>query len=224
MFIPLRHTWVSVSRVLTQSSSASHLRKILLQLYPRFQIVGIVPGADLSFYRNEYGFGCWEQEQINLAGPLSLTPVILKRTIIVCTNLEQFVDPSSLLEDLKTWLEFAPVCVLTTADKDLDPAGSNGLAATPAAPGRWNLAELEHLLRAEEFDLQFIGWTASNNLNYDKNTILAVMTSEVMPRELRPSTPSEFRVVAFMAAYNEGGHHCSINQEVDRPGDQCARA
>ena len=107
--------------------------KDLLQLYPQFEIIGIVPGADLHSYRKRYGFGTWLEEDIALAGTLSLPADVLKRAIIVCTNLEQFVSPASLLKNLKTWLDHAPVCILTSTDRDLSPAGSNGFRQLPIA-------------------------------------------------------------------------------------------
>jgi len=131
--------------------------KNLIQLYPQFEIIGIVPGADLQLYRNQYGFGTWLEEDMNLTGTLSLPEDVLKRAIIVCKDLEQFVSPASLLKNLKTWLNHAPVCILTSGDKDLNGTSSNGFPATPTRPGRWNLVELEDLLRAEGFNLSSSG-------------------------------------------------------------------
>jgi hypothetical protein len=176
--------------------------KDLLQLYPQFEIVGIVPGADQSSC-NQYGFGTWLEENMNLAGTLSLPEDVLKRAVIVCTDLEQFVSPISLLRNLKTWLEYAPICILTIADRNLNGSGSNGSSATPARPARWNLIELEDLLRAEGFNVEFVGRTASDNVSYEKNTILAVLTNDAIGKQLRGGAPSCFRVIAFMAAYNE---------------------
>ena len=127
--------------------------KDLIQLYPRFEIIGIVPGTDLQPYRNQYGFGTWLEENMSLGGTLALPEDILKRAIIVCTNLEQFISPASLLRNLKTWLDYAPICILTSTDRDLNRAGGNGFPATSTHPGRWNLIELEELLRAQQEQL-----------------------------------------------------------------------
>ena len=175
----------------------------LIQLYPQFEIIGIVPGTDLQLYRNRYGFGTWLEEITNLAGTPSVSKDVLQRAVIVCNDLEQFVSPASLLKNLKSCLDCAPVCILTTTSRDFDGVGSYGLAATPTRPGRWNLTELEDLLRTEGFNLEFIGLTASDNVNYEKKTILAVITGNAIGKQVRQSAPSDFRVVAFMAAYNE---------------------
>jgi hypothetical protein len=65
------------------------------------------------------------------------------------------------------------------------------------------LIELKDLLRSEGFNLDFIGWTASDNVNYEKKTIMAVLTNNTVGKQLRQGAPADFRVVAFMAAYNE---------------------
>jgi len=172
-----------------------------MELYPQFQIIGIVPGADRELCRNQYRFATWLEENMVRAGP-SLPEDVLKRAIIVCKDLEQFVNPAAVLETLKTWLDHAPVCVLTSSDRDLDVTGNNG-SATPASPGKWNLTELEHWLRAEGFNLEFLGWTASDNVDYEKKTALAVITNNAIGKQIRQGAPFDFRVVAFMAAYNE---------------------
>ena len=172
--------------------------KDLIQLYPQFEIIGIVPGADLRLYRNQYGFGTWLAE-----GTLSLSEEIMKRAIIVCSDLEQFVSPVPILKDLKTWLDHAPVCILTSADRDLYRAGGNGFAATSRRPARWNLRELDGLLCADGLTPEFIGWAASDNVNYEKKTILAVITNDAEGKQVTWEAPVDFRVVAFMAAYNE---------------------
>jgi len=63
--------------------------------------------------------------------------------------------------------------------------------------------DLEPLLRAEGFNLEFVGLTASDNVNFEKKTTLAVITKDVPQIIIQRVAPSSFRVVAFMAAYNE---------------------
>lgn len=175
--------------------------KDLRQLFPQFEIIGIVPSADLKRCRNRYGFATW-LENTDLASALSLPADVLQRAAIVCQELEQFVDPAALLNNLKTWLEHAPVCILTTTDRDLTVAGKNGLAG-PARPATWNLKEFEDLLRTEGFNLEFIGRAASDNVSFEKKTIMAVITKAANGKQTESRAPSDFRVVAFMAAYNE---------------------
>ena len=173
----------------------------LIHLYPRFAIIGIVPGNDPHFYEGEYGFGTWLDESVNFAATLSLPEGLLKRAVVICKDLDQFSNSESLLGNLKILLDQAPVCILTSSDRDLDQAG--GFPTTQTRIGRWNLAELEHMLRSGGFHVEFIGRTASDNVNYEKKTILAVITNDAGASEISEHASVDFGVVAFMAAYNE---------------------
>jgi hypothetical protein len=175
--------------------------KDLIHLYTKIKIIGIVPGADLHSYRHQYGFGTWLDEGVNFAATLSLPEGVLKRAVVICKDLDQFDNSESLLSNLKILLDQAPVCILTSSDRDLNRADE--FPTTLTHTGRWNLIELEQMLRSEGFRLEFNGWTASDNVNYEKKTILAVITNAVNAKQIRETTPVDFRVVAFMAAFNE---------------------
>ena len=91
-------------------------------------------------------------------------------------------------------MEHAPLCILTSPDRDRNSANN---------AAKWNLSEFEQLLRREEFDVEFIGWTASDNVSFEKSTMLAVIANHGVARTTLKRAPENFRVVAFMAAYNE---------------------
>jgi hypothetical protein len=215
---------------LAQQFECTHLIAIgrpnardLRQIFPQFEIVGVVPDGDVSRYRDRYGFGTWLAENLGrretsrepdalpdgrATAPQdrSLRPLReegLKRAAIVCADVEQFARPNELLQNLKTWLDHAPVCILTTADRTPNArrdAAGNGSRVTQ--PAKWNIAEFEQLLRAEQLNLEFIGLTASDS-EYKKNTILAVVSNNAAARPNAVNAPADFRVVAFMAAFNE---------------------
>jgi len=171
--------------------------KDLIHLHRKVEVIGIVPGADLHFYAHQYGFATWLDESVNLADTLVLPEAVRKRAVVICKNLDQFGNHESQLSKLKILLDQAPVCILTCSDRDLNRAGGS------ARTGRWNLIELEQTLRSKGFRLEFIGWTASDSVNYEKKTILAVITNDASANQIRETTSVDFRVVAFMAAYNE---------------------
>lgn len=163
----------------------------LLQLCPRFEVTGFVPAARLASYRRRYGFATWLEADFEGAESGLPDEDALRSSIVVCTDVhERFDRPASLLKHLKRWLDFAPACLVTTADRSFDPGKA----------GQWNLAEFERLLRDEGLDPDFVGLTASDSAGYEKRTVLAVVTHAAPPAV---KTPSDFRVVAFMAAYNE---------------------
>lgn len=154
--------------------------KELIQLFTKFEVIGIVPGADLDWCRKRYAFASWlEADMDRLDGAISQD--FLEQALIVCKDLDKFANPAAVLSRVKAWLESAPVCVLTSA-------------ATGA----------EQLLRAQGVNLEFMGLTASDNVSNEKKTALAVLTKKTATLEaLRVTPPPTFRVVAFMAAYNE---------------------
>lgn len=170
----------------------------LIHLYPRFEIIGIVPTADLHSYRHQHGFGTWLDEAASVAATPSLSGEVLKWAVVVCKDLDQFAEPESLLSNLKLLLEQAPVCILTSSDRDLNQA-----SGSPARTARWNLIELVQLLKSKGFHVEFSGWTASDNVDYEKKTTLAVITNGANATQVSETAPVDFRVVAFMAAYNE---------------------
>lgn len=168
----------------------------LKQVYPQLEIVGIVSEADLNFYRERYAFGTWMAADFKSSSVIALREETLKRSIIVCAGALQELDtPVCLLRNLKAWLRHAPICVLTVPD--------NGDTTGVGTQNTWNQINLEQLLRAEGLNVEFIGLTASDNASFHKKTILAVITREGATRPAKLEAPPDFRVVAFMAAYNE---------------------
>jgi glycosyltransferase involved in cell wall biosynthesis len=187
--------------------------KDLIQLYPRFAITGFVP--DVERYRHRYGFGTWYP---NSPQAVSLPDNILARAVIICTGvIEQLETPTQLFANLRLWLDRSPVCILTTSDRSFNDQNER---EPSLAAGKWNQMELELLLKAEGFNVEFSGLTASDSNGYEKKTILAVITRNSTAKLLHLSAPADFRVVAFMAAYNEED---IIVQSIEKWTDQGVR-
>ena len=167
--------------------------KDLIHLYPRFEITGFTSAAHLESHRSRYPFGRWlDLNQIN--DPLLLSENVLRRALIVGTDVHEFASNANVFNNLRRWLDHAAVCILTSPDRDKNPAN---------AAAKWNLLQFEELLRTEQFDPEFMGWTASDNVSLEKSTMLAVITNHESARTAKEPAPDNFRVVAFMAAYNE---------------------
>lgn len=178
----------------------------LIDFHPEFEITGVVNEANLGKYRGQYQFGTWLDLDETSSRRNLLADYILEQAIIVCTDLDQLERPTDLLKILKSWLNHVPACILTAAEKDLN-GGTNRVGEEPEThPAKWNLADMEYLLQVAGLNVEFIGLTASDNVRCEKKTILAVMTKDScsLTRKIsRLKTPTDFRVVAFMAAYNE---------------------
>jgi len=152
--------------------------------------MGVVQGAALERYRKQHECGTWLDLNRESSGQGVLAAPILDRSIILCIDMIDRVEPpGALFNLLRSWLDHAPVCILTASVERL---------GTPEV--------LEGMLREQHLNVEFIGVTASDSAKYEKQTILAVLTSSrmnVTGRRVGLTTPSDFRVVAFMAAYNE---------------------
>ena len=179
----------------------------LLNFHSEFEVIGVVNEANLQKYLGQCQFGTWLDLDEISSGRNSVADHILQQAIIVCTvTIDQLQRPPDLIKILKSWLEHAPACILTVPEKDFN-SERNQVGEEPETHLRErNLAEIENMLQAEGLNVEFIGFTASDGVRCEKKTILGVMThdsSSLTARIPRLETPIDFRVVAFMAAYNE---------------------
>ncbi len=177
----------------------------LVRFHTQFEITGILSGVDLKRFRSRYAFGTWLEGDFQSEDEITLDASALKQTVIVCTDLlERVESPASLLAHLKRWLNHAPVCLLTSPDRDLiaERTGDSS-PSQQTRRGKWNVAELERMLLADSFNLEFTGLTTIDNVTFEKNNILAVIANNAARTPALIKAPPDFRVVAFMAAYNE---------------------
>ncbi|WP_165873441.1 rhamnan synthesis F family protein [Parasulfuritortus cantonensis] len=176
----------------------------LADLHPDFEIVGVDIGSNIEYCRSHYGFGTWLTLDLETAEGDLLSPEVLQKTVLVCSDvIEHLVDPKPLLGFISRCLDHAPVAILSTPERDLvrgvDDAGP---PANTAHVREWNQAELGLLLQDFGFDVAFLGLTCNNNRDWAKKTTLAVLHGRALPpRQVACAT--DFRVVAFMTAYNE---------------------
>ena len=176
----------------------------LIDFHPEFEVIGVVNEANLERYRGQCQFGTWLDLDETSSGRSPVADNILQHAIIVCTDpIDQLQPPTDLFKILKSWLDHAPACILTVAEKDLNRETNQlGEETHP----KWSLTDMEYLLQVEGLNVEFIGLTASDDVRCEKKASLAVITrdsSSLTGRISRLKTPANFRVVAFMAAYNE---------------------
>jgi hypothetical protein len=167
----------------------------------------VVHASNLPAYREQVGFGAWLGWEQQNPTEISIANDVLKEAIIVCTMaMDRLQTSARLLQTLKEWLDHAPVCLLTISEKDLMRLNNRVSGLHEAHPAVSPLAEMERFLSAAGFNVEFIGLTTTDNINYEKQTILAVLTNSNCSATAKKSelkNSENFRVVAFMAAYNE---------------------
>jgi hypothetical protein len=179
----------------------------LKNFYPDFEVIGVVNVSNLPAYREQIRFGAWlGWDQQNPIG-ITVGNDVLTEAIIVCTMaMDRLQISAHLLQTLKEWLDHAPVCLLTISEKDLMRLNNRVAGLREVDPAVSSLSEMERFLSAQGFNVEFIGLTATDNINYEKQTILAVLTNSnysAIAKKAELKNSESFRVVAFMAAYNE---------------------
>lgn len=201
----------ALARYLAHRFGCTHILDIgcgqgrkLAKFHPEFKITGIDFGSNIDYCRSHYAFGQWLSYDLELQHHEILPQEILEKTLVICSDvIEHLIDPSGLLNTLAQCLKHAPVAILSTPERDL-VRGSNdpGPPANPAHVREWNLVEFSQLL--EEFSLQaaFLGLTYNNDRDWEKKTILSILHGTRLPL-MGGAVNDDFRVVAFMTAYNE---------------------
>jgi len=153
--------------------------KKLVELYPRFEIIGIDHGENLSKCQSNYEFGTWLAWNFENSNNPSISPKILKNSVIVCADvIEHLVNPSYLLEKIREFLQHAPFVIITTPERDLVRGKDDfGPPKNQHHVREWNYDEFKKLLSYYGFNLTFYDLTASSNLAYERKTIMAVIVN-----------------------------------------------
>ncbi|HEX8456860.1 MAG TPA: glycosyltransferase family 2 protein [Pyrinomonadaceae bacterium] len=174
-------------------------------MHPRFEVIGVDFGDNLRGCRERYPFGRWIEWDLEQDGLLELEPETVASAIVICSDvIEHLVDPTNLLANLRALVARAPAAILTTPERDLVRGASHtGPPQNPSHVREWNLAELKALLRAECLHVNFAGLTMDNDREWQKRTILAVLEGQDAAARRAELAPPDFRVVAFVTAYNE---------------------
>src|ERR1051326_6006128 len=120
----------------------------LMKLSGSFSLVGIDYGSNIGFCRSNHSAGQWVEFDLEEDSVIPLDPETISKSIVICSDvIEHLVDPTNLLKNLKRMMEYAPVGIITTPERDLvrglnDP----GPPGNPAHVREWNLSELHALL------------------------------------------------------------------------------
>lgn len=176
----------------------------LAQLHPEFKVTGADFGSNIDYCREHFPFGVWLTLDLENPHQELLPQEVLEKTVVICSDvIEHLLDPSGLLLTLRDCLKYAPVAILTTPERDLVRGRNDvGPPVNPAHVREWNLSEFSNLLKANLFQIAFLGLTNNNNRDWEKRTILSILHGVRLPRRDAP-IKTGFRVVAFMTAYNE---------------------
>lgn len=149
----------------------------LSKLYPRFQIIGIDTGRNLTVARERFPRGHWIDWNLDRPDMLDIDHTILRQAVVISSDvIEHLTSPARLLQTIKHMLSQARFAVLTTPDRDLTRGTEdNGPPPNPHHVREWSRAEFSDLLRSAGFRVAHCGLTESNSVSNERKTILAVI-------------------------------------------------
>lgn len=149
----------------------------LSKLYPEFQIIGLDFGSNLDFCRQHYPFGKWIEVDLEAGTKISLPKEVLENAVVINSDvIEHLVNPTQLLELIRSFLTYAKVALVSTPERDLERGVNDfGPPANPTHMREWNLAELETLFISVGMRPAYCGLTISNDRHRELKTSLAII-------------------------------------------------
>src|SRR5271157_4147690 len=114
----------------------------LASLYPDFKIICMAAGEALQ---RDNDFGAW---LVDGRQKIDISPEVLHSSVIICSGvLEQMADPSGMLILLKQWMGHAPVCLMSTPERDILRGPEDmGPPIDPGHVREWNSREFDRLI------------------------------------------------------------------------------
>lgn len=171
-----------------------------------FQLLGVDYGDNIQriqrFRRNHPHAICLEHD-FGGSELIIQDREFVKQAVVVCSDvIEHLLNPIPLIVTLRDLLRDAPIAVVTTPERDLVRGPNHcGPPENLHHVREWSSEEFQTLFRAAGLNIEFSGLTANNNRDWAKRTIMTILSRYGI--ESKVSAPSDFRVMAFICAYNE---------------------
>lgn len=151
--------------------------KKLVKLHPKFKIIGLDFGENLEYCKQNYPFGQWIEHDLDRPVPIPVHLTDLKSSIIICSDvIEHLKNPSALLNNLFYLMKHAPICIISTPDRDRiygtdykNPPGNEMHVR------EWNKDEFIKLLQYFKLNINYMDWTINNEVEKQKSTILSII-------------------------------------------------
>jgi len=174
----------------------------LAAIFPKYQIIGIDYGTNIKECQNRWSFGKWLEHDLDKPGRVPVSKDIFSKAIIICADvIEHLTHPKYLLNNLKYMMDYAPVFLLSTPERDLVRGTKDvGPHANQHHIREWNMNEFIQLLNYFNLSVEFSGLTVNNNRDLAKKTILAILKKN---RNSADKMSNSLKIVALMATYNE---------------------
>lgn len=158
----------------------------LAALHPEFKIIGVDYGGNLEHCQQKYPYGQWLVADFEKSETLPIEKEVLRDCVIVCSDvIEHLVDPRPLLRLISHLLEDAAVALISTPERNLKETGllDNGPPQNPHHVREWTLPELAAFARSMGLRLPYAGLTITNNLRWQRSTILLGAAGKGWPED-----------------------------------------
>jgi SAM-dependent methyltransferase len=160
----------------------------LVELHPRFDVVGVDVGQNIARCRARFDFGTWVDHDLDAREPLPLDEAELRNAVLVVADVvEHLRHPERLLGELARVLSHAAGVLISTPERDLvRGVAHNGPPPNPAHVREWNIYEFSAFLAAVGLRRGSVELTRSTDTRPDRRTILATVLAGGPPLRVEP--------------------------------------
>mgnify|MGYP001601357051 CR=1 FL=1 len=175
--------------------------KGLNKLKTKFKIIGFDIKENVEKFKRKYNFINWIEFKFIEGLDFNIPKEILEKSIIICSNtIQQLIDPTNLLLNLKKIMEFSPVCLIGATERNLCAGENhNGPPSNVLNLREWNKEELKSLLDYYGLNILFQGLVYSDRSFSKKENLLSIIGN----KKISLSGIDKFKVVAIVFVYNE---------------------
>ena len=133
----------------------------LVEFSPEFKVVGMDYGPNLAAAQERCPAGKWIEVDLENFSPEIISA---EDSVLICADvIEHLVEPASLVKALGTWLEVAPLALLSTPERVLCwGADHAGPPPNPTHVREWTRVELVEYLRRSGLRVAFAGVTQTH--------------------------------------------------------------
>ncbi|WP_031230265.1 class I SAM-dependent methyltransferase [Streptomyces niveus] len=150
----------------------------LTSVHPAWSFVGVDFGENLHWCRANHRFGEWIEADLETTRDLPLASAVVKRSLVVCSDVvEHVLDPRPLLALVRGLLAAgSPGAAFSTPAREFRSGYETaGPPRNPSHVREWASDEFQALLRASGFEIHYAGLTRSDDVSNGLSTQLVLV-------------------------------------------------
>ncbi|WP_434593158.1 class I SAM-dependent methyltransferase [Streptomyces sp. A5-4] len=150
----------------------------LASTHAEWNFVGVDVGENLAWCRANHRFGEWIEADLETTRDLPLDPDVIKRSLVVCSDVvEHVLDPRPLMALVRGLLAAGSRgAVFSTPAREFRSGYETpGPPRNPSHVREWAGDEFQALLRASGFEIHYAGLTRSDDVSNGLSTQLVLV-------------------------------------------------